>query len=534
MLFVDESAQSDGWEAFPTQQLTADSYAAELIRGHTKSVAAAAATAAAAAASPRGGAHPAAAAAATAQGAPGFSLGGMGFSGLGLGGLTGFGGGGNPNALEDLHDIMTTDPLTAAAARRRRSGSGGGGGGYDDDGDEWASSPSAPALLGHDAAGPSGSAGHRRQQAAAVVAVGGCGSVLTLEPPLWLPDSHASDCLSCHLPFRPFTRLRHHCRLCGKIFCSACCHKRALLPPKYGTSAQSSRPQRSVDGGQRTPERVCELCSAVLTPHQQLLAGTMAAAAQPPVQDSPDSISLRSWVNSPWTSALGQDVFKAANMLSTFVKAVHMQPEAGLPTACLQGAAGLALLTVARVGAGWSLSYGTGLVVGRNPSGGWSAPCAISAAGVGWGLQLGGELADVLLVLRSREALSGLCGGLGAGVVVGGSAALACGPVGRKADASLVLNATGTAAAYGYSCSKGAFVGLSVESTLLSVRSQINHDFYGYPVTPRQLLLEDAVPPPPAAAMLYEGIKVRHEMRYGGGSARTTHVQQRSTHAARH
>ncbi|GIL55177.1 hypothetical protein Vafri_10769 [Volvox africanus] len=533
MLFVDESAQQDGWEAFPTQQLTSDSYAAELIRGQKKVVAV---TAAANSTGPsgdskaqqglrsgcRGTAAPSTAN--NAQGRGGFGLNlalsglGRGLGSLGFGATPGTDGCGNQNTLEDLHDIMTSDPLVGQPPRRRHSEGSSGGFGVSDDGEDWPM-PSAPALNhnqdeatssagGGIGAGPSRSGGvvSQRPQAGAdavwdplgsgaVVPVfgggAGGGCVLSLEPPLWLPDSHATECLSCHLPFRPFTRLRHHCRLCGKIFCSACCFKKALLPPKYGV---------------RTPQRVCELCSSVLAPHQQLLAGTLAAAAQPPVQDSPDAISLRAWLNSPWTANLGEDIFKAANLLSTFVKAVQFQAEAGLPTAALQGAEGLALLTVARVGAGWSFSFGTGLVVARTP-GGWSAPCAISAAGFGWGLQLGGELADVLLVLRSREALSGLCGGMGTGVVVSGKAALAVGPVGRHADASLVLNATGTAAAYGYSCSKGAFVGLSVDSTLLCVRSQVNLDFYGYPVTPRQLLLEAAVPPPPAAAMLYEGIK---------------------------
>ncbi len=45
-----------------------------------------------------------------------------------------------------------------------------------------------------------------------------------------------------------------------------------------------------------------------------------------------------------------------------------------------------------------SLLAPAGLVVARTPGGDWSAPCAVSAAGMGWGLQLGGELADVLLV----------------------------------------------------------------------------------------------------------------------------------------
>lgn len=41
--------------------------------------------------------------------------------------------------------------------------------------------------------------------------------VLLLDPPTWLPDSYASHCGGCHLPFKPLLRLRHHCRLCGKV-----------------------------------------------------------------------------------------------------------------------------------------------------------------------------------------------------------------------------------------------------------------------------------------------------------------------------
>lgn len=61
----------------------------------------------------------------------------------------------------------------------------------------------------------------------------GNGGVLALEPPQWLPDSYASSCGSCHLAFRPLVRLRHHCRLCGKVFCHACSAQEMLLPPRY-------------------------------------------------------------------------------------------------------------------------------------------------------------------------------------------------------------------------------------------------------------------------------------------------------------
>lgn len=103
------------------------------------------------------------------------------------------------------------------------------------------SAPSAPSLSGASSdAGPWPPAPPPASRAYASAAPGGGGAgiigsdILSMEPPAWLPDSHATHCMSCHLDFRPFTRLRHHCRLCGKIFCASCCHKRVLLPPRYG------------------------------------------------------------------------------------------------------------------------------------------------------------------------------------------------------------------------------------------------------------------------------------------------------------
>jgi 1-phosphatidylinositol-3-phosphate 5-kinase len=47
---------------------------------------------------------------------------------------------------------------------------------------------------------------------------------LNLQRPIWIPDSSAKGCLSCMEQFTLFNR-RHHCRLCGQIFCSKCCQK---------------------------------------------------------------------------------------------------------------------------------------------------------------------------------------------------------------------------------------------------------------------------------------------------------------------
>ena len=74
----------------------------------------------------------------------------------------------------------------------------------------------------------------------------------------WSSDDTANTCTSCNKPFDALLNRRHHCRLCGKIFCNKCSAFRALIPPssivltpKGGKKVSSS--QRT-GGGQVTFE----------------------------------------------------------------------------------------------------------------------------------------------------------------------------------------------------------------------------------------------------------------------------------------
>ena len=58
-----------------------------------------------------------------------------------------------------------------------------------------------------------------------------------------------------------------------------------------------------------------------------------------------------------------------------------------------------------QVGFGWSAALGSGLVVVRSEQGDWSPPSALDMLSVGWGLQAGGALHDLLIVLRNRQAI---------------------------------------------------------------------------------------------------------------------------------
>ncbi|NXF89896.1 ZFY16 protein, partial [Eubucco bourcierii] len=53
-------------------------------------------------------------------------------------------------------------------------------------------------------------------------------ATLSWKQPLWVPDSEAPNCMNCRVKFT-FTKRRHHCRACGKVFCGGCCKRKCKL-----------------------------------------------------------------------------------------------------------------------------------------------------------------------------------------------------------------------------------------------------------------------------------------------------------------
>ncbi|EIE18388.1 DUF500-domain-containing protein [Coccomyxa subellipsoidea C-169] len=317
----------------------------------------------------------------------------------------------------------------------------------------------------------------------------GDGDLLSLEPPCWVPDSHATTCTRCKAGFRPLARTRHHCRLCGSIFCGACSAGKLLLPPKFREAS---------------PQRVCVNCAALLTPLQPFLAGTVSHAVQPAVHDVTDASALRSWFNPPMAASLAAELYKATNIVRSFAAVGSRSPDKAIPAAILDGAAGFAILSVAKGGCGWSVAAGTGLVVARKAGGSWTPPSALGFYSCGWGFQFGGVVSDLLIVLRNQPAVAAFCGTLHCGLA--GGVNLAVGPLGRQAEVTMQVGLAGAAMCYSYSCSRGAFAGVSIEGSLLTTRSDVNLNFYGRPLTAKQLLMGDNVSAPVAADALYTAL----------------------------
>lgn len=314
-------------------------------------------------------------------------------------------------------------------------------------------------------------------------------TTMDAEPPQWIPDSCTSTCMKCWEPFKPLICCRHHCRFCGGIFCGPCTTKRCLLPVKFRV---------------RDPQRVCDVCYAKLEPLQRYLRDRVSNAVQIATRDVTDWTCMRGWLNTPLGMSMEEEIFKSTNVLRSYCQIGRLNPERSIPQSVLKGAIGLAILTVAKAGMILTYKVGTGLVIARRANGSWSAPSAIASFGLGWGPQMGGELTDFVIVLRNYQAVRAFSSRIHLSFGAGLSAA--AGFLGRAAEADLRAGNAGFAACYSYSCSKGAFIGLSLEGNIVSSRPDTNLRFYADPnLKPIDILL-GSVESPRAAAPLYTAL----------------------------
>ena len=112
------------------------------------------------------------------------------------------------------------------------------------------------------------------------------------------------------------------------------------------------------------------------------------------------SALVLSTLAAPARAGLQDDVDQAVAIVERF----RDLPEKSIPDAVLHQARGLAILTVVKAGFGFSAQGGKGLVIARTDSG-WSGPSAIGTGGAGFGLQIGVEVSELVIVLNTPDAV---------------------------------------------------------------------------------------------------------------------------------
>ena len=195
---------------------------------------------------------------------------------------------------------------------------------------------------------------------------------------------------------------------------------------------------------------------------------------------------------SPVHASMQGDVDQAATIIERF----QAVPEKAIPQAVLRDARGLAIMTVIKAGFGFSGRGGAGVVVARTRNG-WSGPSAIGTGGVGFGLQIGAEVTEFVMILNTDAAVQAFSRDVN--FTLGGDISVAAGPIGRNAE----IGVTPIAAIYTYSRSQGAFAGISLEGTVIGTRNDANAEYYGRRVTPTEIL-SGQVPPPSGATRLVQ------------------------------
>jgi lipid-binding SYLF domain-containing protein len=118
---------------------------------------------------------------------------------------------------------------------------------------------------------------------------------------------------------------------------------------------------------------------------------------------------------------------------------------------------GLAVFQVIKAGFVFSGKAGSGVVIARLPDGSWSAPSCIATGGLGWGLQVGADITDFVIVLNSEDAVRAFS--MGGNVTIGGNISAAAGPIGSGGSIQAAL--THPAPIFSYSKSKGMFIQMS-------------------------------------------------------------------------
>jgi lipid-binding SYLF domain-containing protein len=144
--------------------------------------------------------------------------------------------------------------------------------------------------------------------------------------------------------------------------------------------------------------------------------------------------------------------------------------------------------------------FGRGFAECRNANGtGWAAPAAMRFEGGSVGFQIGGESADIVMLVMNRHGMDKL---LQDKVTIGADISAAAGPVGRTAAANTDLKAS--AEMLTYSRAKGLFGGISLNGATLRPDTKENAQLYGRDLGTRDIVMGNIAPPAAAHPLIAE------------------------------
>jgi lipid-binding SYLF domain-containing protein len=190
-----------------------------------------------------------------------------------------------------------------------------------------------------------------------------------------------------------------------------------------------------------------------------LLGNIDRVAAQVMVQPSPAEVTV-------------------VNATSVFAQAMVM-PGNSIPRNLISQAQGIAIVPgMVRGAFVVGVQHGRGVLVVRDAQGNWQAPRMIQITGGSIGYQIGVQATDLVLIFRTPQSVANLLAGT---IKIGVDASAAAGPVGRQTSAATDLRLQ--AEILSYSRARGAFIGVSIDGSSISLDPTAEAMYYQPPGT---------------------------------------------------
>jgi SH3 domain-containing YSC84-like protein 1 len=200
-----------------------------------------------------------------------------------------------------------------------------------------------------------------------------------------------------------------------------------------------------------------------------------------------------------WAGSAREDATNRLDNATAVLHEIMGMPDNGIPEEVLEHAKCVAVVPhMVKGGFVFGAEGGKGVATCRT-AGGWSAPAFITISGGSWGLQIGVEAVDLVMIIQNKKGMQRL---LSSNFQVGVDASAAAGPVGRHAEAGTDWKMDTEILTY--SRAKGAFAGLTVKGASIRQDNDSRQAIYGRKVTTRALLLGKVRAPSAAQPFLAE------------------------------
>jgi lipid-binding SYLF domain-containing protein len=202
-----------------------------------------------------------------------------------------------------------------------------------------------------------------------------------------------------------------------------------------------------------------------------------------------------------WAATAREATDDRLNHAGAVLSEIMAAPDKGIPDEVMHHAKCIAVVPhLLKGGFVFGAENGRGIATCRTPNG-WSAPAFFTITGGNWGLQIGVEGIDLVMVIQSDKGMDRL---INSKFEIGGDASVAAGPVGRhaSADTDWKMNAE----ILTYSRARGIFAGITLDGAAVRRDDDSTEAIYGREVPTRDLL-RGVVPPPPAAHAFLDAIR---------------------------